>query len=75
MDVPRGGRGRPAPRGRRRLAVRQSMVRIAAAATPPTPTSSTNPKADHGRKQHVEITAVIHTEVALDSVADLVSSG
>ncbi len=30
------------------LAVRQSMVRIAAAATPPTPTSSTNPKADHG---------------------------
>jgi hypothetical protein len=48
MDVPRGGRGRLAPRGRRRLAVRQSMVRIAAAATPPTPTSSTTVRADHG---------------------------
>jgi hypothetical protein len=48
MDVPRGGRGRLAPRGRHRLAVRQSMVRIAAAATPPTPTSSTTARADHG---------------------------
>jgi hypothetical protein len=49
------------------------MVRIAAAATPPTPTSSTTARAEHGAARGDY--RVIDTQSPHDSVADLVSSG